>query len=201
MSHRFLTACTSFAFFTGTVFAQGEFLYRGQGGFGASFDIMQGDHVMTYGLTAGYCVMGMFDIDFGYGWFDNSANASFSGSSVTPSLTIYFAKQVKDQPKPTIGLALAYTYLTFDVPGIKPRTEEAYLLGITIAHEIRNPSHIIIQPGVTVGYVMGYGEGISTTVSLATGGRFDGGKVIVFRPTLGLAGTVLSYGGGISIVL
>jgi hypothetical protein len=95
-----LSAFAVCLFFTPTsIFAQGEFLNRGESGWGASISSAFLQTSSAYSISFGYSFKGLFDIDLsaGRGYqgspFNESDDYHVYDNFVSPSITIYLEKQ------------------------------------------------------------------------------------------------------------
>ena len=176
---------------TARMFSQGEYLYKGESGFGAAFSITSANHTASMEMSAGYCWKGIADVVIGYG----GANLDYrsTGSSVSPSIAIYLSKQEREKSTPTVGIVFTYTSITYPpskYAGTSQESGEAFSVGVATAHEATHSASFIVQPMVEVGYTSAREDGLRTNGmtmagSLAMGPRLKGGGIIAVAPAVG----------------
>jgi hypothetical protein len=184
-------------------FAQGEYLYRGQSGVGASVDYASNDITVAYGGSLGFSYKGIFDINFSFATLENRLNGYswVSGHSMSPSFTFYLAKQESGGKQPTIGLSCAYLFNSEEFWTMKSGPNNAVSVGILFAHQILHSDNVILQPMFGVSFVKGPAFAVVSIASIAVGGRFEGGQVLTLTPMVSFQSPSVVYGGSFVFVL
>lgn len=93
-------------------FSQGEFLFKGETGFGGNFGIAKSSDLVTSAFSLGYAPADFLDFAVSIGRLEELGSSEGSGSSFSPSVTLYPRKQEKKGSRPTVGINIGYTYVS-----------------------------------------------------------------------------------------
>lgn len=112
MLKTFVPIATAVLSFACSIHAQGEFLAKGQNGFGLSASFGSNEDASSIGVSAGYSIKGMFDFGLGFARvaFDQKLEdadenpADLSATAISPYITFHAIKQEPDKFPLSIAL-------------------------------------------------------------------------------------------------
>ena len=158
----YLFIVCAFLFLTNTYYAQGEYLNKGESGFGFIFSLDKNNVISGNSLEAGFSLNGIFDFDLSFS-FGNAKSSNPNGynetgtvnySAVQPAISAYIFKPDSSH-KSGICFTLAYetTTYTYDSGNYYFRgdkTSSATLLALTVYGGKKNKK-INFLPSFTAG--------------------------------------------------
>ena len=137
------------------VFSQGEYLEKGQNGFGISGAFLTNQDENAFGASVGYSFKGIFDIGFGYTREISDDEPKIYANNISPSISIHLLKQNETFP---IALSIGASYVKgyyssdfFDYYGFK-LSSSGYILAGKIFRKIQLGSSFSIMPLVGISY-------------------------------------------------
>ena len=178
---------------------QGEYLNRGQSGIGASIDYASNDLVRAYGGTLGFTYKGTLDLDLGFTTIDYGDGNTIS-RSISPSVTLYLAKQRADNRRPTIGLFASYSNNSTRHWVFKTGPDDGFSFGVMVAHQVLRSDKILFQPTIGFSYIKAQSIAISGNFSIPIGIRLADGDILALVPSVSFQSPNTSYGGSFVLV-
>jgi hypothetical protein len=193
-------------------FSQGEFIQRGENGFGGGAGFSTNREMNGKTLYAGYSYKGFLDANLTY-WKVNGGKVQ--DGVLSPSVTYYLVKQEDSEKAPTLGVSLGYSHYKststslVDVPGpnmhhlidtIKTDlTVDAVKLGVSVNRRIGYWKAFFFQPSISAGVSMiSSGWEFTLRGSVAIGSRVMDGPLLILTPSIerqsGMTTFVLTFG-------
>jgi hypothetical protein len=196
-----------------SIFAQGEFLKRGESGWGVSTSAAFVKSSSAYGVSVGYSFKGILDFDLGVGRgyqepqsFDGDDYQVYS-NFIAPSITIYLAKQDSRKRTPTVALSLSYQYISIKTPGpifsyvqnptpygsykymgkeIYTSNDRLFNVSLAFSSNVLKENSSIIQPIISFGYTRDKNVNqFGAQIGLSLGGRLEGDFILTLTPMVG----------------
>ena len=178
-------------------FSQGEFLLRGQSGFGAGCGIGTDREKQTVSICAGYSYHGFLDANLNY---EKANGGAVQDGILSPSMTFYVVKQEDADDIPTLGFSVGYRHYhsktteTVIVPDsvavrwrsyerLSESTVDAVLLGFTAQSRTDHWKVFFFQPILGAGLsVTNTGSEFTLRGGIAIGSRLIHGPMIILTP-------------------
>jgi hypothetical protein len=178
-------------------FSQGEFIQRGNNGFGGGAGFSTNSEMNGITFFAGYSYKGFLDANLTY-WKVNGGKVQ--DGVLSPSVTYYLVKQEDSEKAPTLGVSIGFSRYTSktvtkteipDTVGIQWRwyehTEEkkvnAIKLGVNACHRIGYWKAFFFQPSISAGVSMiSTGWEFIVHGSVAVGSRVMNGPLLILTP-------------------
>jgi hypothetical protein len=185
------------------LFSQGEFLRRGESGFGvgSGFFVSTSNAATatSFSVSAGYSFLTILDINLSYAKGDPS-----STTVIRPSASYYLSKQTLD--KEGTKETVAITILLQRVSKATSQSEKNLGLGLAIflAHDYSSNASFIFQPQFGFSVHPSYGERkkMVTTASagMSIGIRSSTGHGVAITPAVGFQEGFVFFGCTIALV-
>lgn len=147
-----------FCFAASAAFAQGNFLKRGQSGFGLAGAYATNSQANGFSGTAGVSLGGAFDFSLGVGHatFPGAEIADLEATTFEPGLTVHVIKQNSSTSPVSLAFSIGYAHETYSSPDldaadITMRTD-SYMLGVTVYRDVPLGRRLYLQPVLTGGY-------------------------------------------------
>jgi hypothetical protein len=151
--------------FACSVYAQGEYLEKGQSGFGISGGFASNEDASSFGATAGYSVKGMFDFGLSFArvsFEDELADAEgnpseLSATAISPHVTFHAIKQEPDKFPLSIALGVSYEHDSYSSDALDDfdltLSANSWLFGGSVYSNIKMTPNFQLQPRGGVTYI------------------------------------------------
>ena len=222
---RFIVICFCFFIATSQIFAQGEFLKRGESGWGVAGSAAFVQTSSAYGISFGYSFKGFFDVGLGVGrgYQGEGGDYQVYSNFIAPSITVYLAKQDGRKRTPTIALSLSYQYVSINTPEptgyydptpapygsyrytgteIHTSDDQSFNASFTFSDNVFKENSSIIQPTISFGYSCnGSVNQFGAQIGISLGGRLEGDFILALTPMVGyvLVSGMSIFTGGIEL--
>jgi hypothetical protein len=164
-------------------YSQGEFLLRGQSGYGGGGGFSSDREKQAFHVYAVYSYYGFLDANLTY---EKANGGAVQGGVLTPRITYYFVKQEDAEDIPTLGFSVGFRHYT-------SKTTETMIVPDTIAVRWRS-YELVTESAVN-----------AVLLDLTAQSRTGRWKVFFFQPLLGAGFSMTNTGweftlrGGLSI--
>ncbi|KAB2925226.1 MAG: hypothetical protein F9K22_03805 [Bacteroidetes bacterium] len=140
------------------LFSQGQFLERGQNGFGIQGSFSSTDNATSLGGSLGYSASGVFDFGLSISsisFKEKLLGEDVSATALAPFIAIHAVKQNETTPI-SVSLSASYESDSYSSKALTDNRLElsatGYTIGATIYGNVQTTPTMIIQPSLGVNY-------------------------------------------------